>query len=282
MEIYNFSNFDLRSHQSNLYNIDNNKKLFMQKLLTFCKIHSLYNFYRNNFYNHPSFSINGSDIGTVSLFKSNNIPITKDILFRSVNNEQLKYIIINNIMLTNAVLDISNNKDITEKNKILYINNLETEINNLLSNIETDDNDILANNSKFISVFNKSSFFIFISEDDYNLLLFLRNLIDYFLITSKTDYKIHYDIIKKEIKKNFSVDIEEETNFDELIYTIEDGINMISYIYEKLLEKKYEKKYLGICVILYIIKFNIGLYYSFINSNSLYTNLSESNIFINI
>lgn len=285
MEIYNFSNFDLVLHKSNSnsYDIDNNKKLFMQKLLTFFKVYDLYDFYRNNFHNHPSFSIDGTDIGTKSLFTSNNIPNTKSITFKSVNEEDFKYILINNIMLTNAIVDISNNVNIDERTKVYHVNRLETEINDLLSNINTDDNDILSNNVRFISVFkinnNTSSFFTFISDDDYKLLIFVRNMINYFLISTKTDYNIHYGIIKKEIEKNFAVLIEEETNLNELIYTIEDGINMISYIYDELIKKKYEKKYLGICVILYTIKFNIGLYYSFVNTYSLYSNLYESKIF---
>ena len=79
---------------------------------------------------------------------------------------------------------------------------------------------------------------------------------------------------------NFSTEVQ-NNDWDELIFTIQDGINSIPFIYDVLFQKGIEKKYLGISVILYIIYFNIGLYYSLVKNYNLYgTNLENSKIFI--
>lgn len=280
MNIYNFKNIDLDNIKKTNFDVDTNKKLYLKKLLRFLKIYELYDYYRNNLYNHPSFSTTGTNIGTDSLFSLNNIPNTISETFSSINEDNFKYSLINNIMLQNAILDIQSKKDIDEKLKIQYITNLEDEIKKISANLLTDVNNILSDNHLFIPIFDNSQFFVFITNDDYHLLLFIRNLIDYFLATEKTDYKIHYDIINSEILSNFSTEVQ-NNNWDELIFTIQDGINSIPFIYDVLFQKGIEKKYLGISVILYIIYFNIGLYYSLVKNYNLYgTNLENSKIFI--
>lgn len=280
MNIYNLENINFKEIKKTDFNIDTSKKLFLDKVLRFLKIYDLYDYYRNILYNHPSFSLNGLNIGTDSLFSLNNIPNTIEQSFSSINEDNFKYTLINNILLQNAIINLKNNKEINEKLKIEYIRNLEEEIKKLSSNLITDTNDILIKNSLFIPIFDESSFFVFITNNDSLLLIFIKNIVDYFLVTEKTNYKIHYDIIKSEILKLFTVEIEEQ-NLDELIYTINDGITAIPFIYDYLFQKGYEQKYLGVSIVLYILYFNIGLYYSFIKNNNLYGNdLENSKIFI--
>lgn len=280
MNVYNLDNINLNNIKNNQFDVDTSKKLFLNKLIRFLKIYELYDYYRNILYNHPSFALDGINVGTDSLFTVNNIPNTIEETFSSINEDNLKYTIINNIMIQNAILNLQNNTTINEKMKIEYVNNLNEELKKLSSNLITDVNDILSKNSLFIPIFDESIFFVFITDDDYHLLLFIRNLIDYFLVTEKTDYKIHSDIIKSEILNNFSIEVQ-NNDWDELIFTIQDGINSIPFIYDSLFKKGIENKYLGISIILYILYFNIGLYYSFIKSNNLYgTNLENSKIFI--
>lgn len=282
MNNYNLKNINNNNIKNTDFNVDIDKKLFMDKILKFLRIYDLYNFYRNNLYNHPSFAIDGIDQNSDSLFTLNNIPntLSDSRKFRSISENDFKYTIINHIMMQNAIIQINDNNSISQKIKIDNTVVLEDEIKKLSSQFKTDINNILSENQLFISIFDNSSFFVFITNDDYNLLLFIRNLIDYFLVTSKTDYKIHYDIIKSEAQQIFSKSISEE-NLEQLIYTINDGINMIPFIFESLLQKQYESKYLGISIILNILNFHLGLYYSFIQNNNLYDNrLENSKIFI--
>lgn len=280
MNIYNLENINFNEIKKTDFDVDTSKKLFLDKLFRFLKIYDLYDYYRNILYNHPSFSLNGLNVGTDSLFTLNNIPNTIEQSFSSINKDNFKYTLINNILLQNAIINLKNNKEINEKLKIEYIKNIEEEIKKLSSNLITDTNNILTKNSLFIPIFDESSFFVFITNNDSLLLIFIKNIVDYFLVTEKTNYKIHYDIIKLEIFKLFTVEIEEQ-NLDELIYTINDGITAIPFIYNYLFQKGYEQKYFGISIILYILYFNIGLYYSFIKNNNLYSNdLENSKIFI--
>lgn len=281
MNIYNFNNIDLNNIKRTDFNVDISKKLFLIKILRFLKIYDLYDFYRNNLYNHPSFSLDGTDTGSNSLFNLNNIPNTIQTTFSSINEENLKYTLINNILLQNAIANLQNNKQINEKFKIESIKTLEEEVKKLSSNLITDTNNILLNNYLFIPIFDESSFFVFITDNDSLLLQFIQNMVDYFLVTEKTNYKIHYDIIKLEIVKLFSIEITSDIKLDELIYTIKDGITSIPFIFDTLFQKGYEQKYLGISVILYIVYFNIGLYNSFIKNNNLFgDDLQNSKIFI--
>lgn len=282
MDRYNLINIDFNEIKKTEFNLDTSKKLFLDKVLRFLKIFDLYMYYRNNLYNHPSFSLNGTNVNTDSLFTLNNIPNDLEETFSSIKEDNFKYTLINNILLQNAIINLQKNEELNEKLKIEYIQNLEEEIKKLSSNLITDTNDILKKNYLFISFFDESSFFVFITENDSLLLIFIKNIIDYFLVTEKTNYKIHYDIIKSEIKKLFFIEIEDQ-NLDELIYTINEGITSIPYIYDTLFKKGYEQKYLGISIVLYIIYFNIGLYYSFVKKNNLYGNDNEfknSKIFI--
>lgn len=280
MDIYNLNNIDLNNIKRTDFNVDVSKKLFLIKILRFLKIYDLYDFYRNNLYNHPSFSLDGIDTGSNSLFNTNNIPNNIENTFSSINEDNFKYTIINNILLQNAIANLQNNKQINEKFKIESIKTLEQEVKKLSSNLITDTNNILSKNYLFIPIFDESSFFVFITNNDSLLLQFIKNMIDYFLVTEKTNYKIHYDIIKSEILKLFSIEIS-DIKLDELIYTIKDGITAIPFIFDTLFQKGYEQKYLGISVILYIVYFNIGLYSSFVKNNNLFGNdLENSQIFI--